>query len=688
MTIAGRCCAALVVAACGGPMLPAVAATMPDYAAVRAAHRPSDLELLDRRGEPVQTLRVNLQVRRGPWVPLAELSPALREAIVLSEDKRFWQHSGVDWRALAGAAWANAWNARTRGASTVTMQLAGLLDADLERPAGGRSVGGKLLQIGSAQQLEARWSKAQILEAYLNLVPLRGELVGVPAAAQQLFGKHPSGLDRSEAALLAALVRAPNASEAALVRRGCELLQALREPCTGLATLAAQALARRPGPARGEAIAPHFARAWIAAGGGAKTPLDAPLQRLALNTLRQQLSELRGRNVEDGAVVVLHNRSGQVRAWVGSAAPGDTDAVLARRQPGSTLKPFVYAEAMRRRLITPDSLLQDEPLQLASGRDAYQPQNFDHAWRGYVPAREALAASLNVPAVRVGAMLGPDALFDSLQRAGLHLRESAGFHGHALALGSAEVTLLDLTNAYRLFANRGQASPVAWPGAATAAPRNVFDPALARSITSILADPSARAASFGFDSPLVTRRAAAVKTGTSKDVRDNWCVGFNDEYTVGVWVGNRGGAPMHGVSGVVGAAPVWARVMAALPGGLAGLEASELPRHAQRAIPIAREAPHRIGPIREGSVLAMDPDIPLARQRLRFTGPSGQWWVDGRPLGRGEQLWWTLAPGRHVVEIRGAQGRTLDRLAFEVRPGIGPGPAARPAAAAIKPVRN
>ncbi len=654
----------MLVAAC-----PLGAAALPDAAAVRAAHRPSDIELLDRHGEPLQVQRIDASVRRAAWVTLAELSPALREAIVLSEDKRFWQHSGVDWQALAASSWANAWNQRTRGASTLSMQLVGLIDDELARPAAGRSVAGKVQQIAAAAALEQGWSKAQILEAYLNLVPLRGELVGVPAAAQQLFGKHVSGLDRHEAALLAALVRGPNADPATLVRRGCDVLRAMREDCAGLALLAAQALARRPGAARGPQAAPHFARAWLAAGGGLKTTLDAPLQRLALAALRQQLAELRGRNVEDGAVVVLHNASGEVRAWVGSAGgeSGDVDAVLARRQPGSTIKPFVYAQAFQQRLITPDSRLQDEPLQLASGGDAYQPQNFDHAWRGWVSARVALASSLNVPAVRVGAMLGPDALFEALQRSGLRPRESAGFHGHALALGSAEVTLLDLTNGYRMFANQGLAAAVRWPSPAPDRSLRVFDAKVAAEVSAILADPAARAAGFGFDSPLVTRRAAAVKTGTSKDMRDNWCIGFNDEYTVGVWIGNRSGAPMHGVSGVLGAAPVWRKLMQHLPGTLrAGAHAT------LRAAP-ASAKPWRIEPLRDGAVLAMDPDIPLARQRLALRGPRGQWWIDGKLAGQGERITWALAPGRHVVELR--DGTTLlDRIRFEVRPGVGPGP--------------
>ena len=651
-------------------------AAVPDFANVRAAHRPSDVTLLDRHGQPIQTLRTDHQVRRGPWMPLSDMSPALREALVFSEDRRFWQHRGVDWGALAASAWANAWNTRTRGASTLTMQLAGLLEPTLARPAAGRSVEQKLSQIALARELESRWSKAQILEAYLNLVPLRGELVGVPAASMRLLGKHPSGLDRLDAALLMALVRAPNASEADVARRGCDILKAQAWPCSGVQTLTAQALVRRAAPATAENLAPHFARYWLNAGGDPRTTIDASLQRLALHTLRQHLAELRGREVEDGAVLVLDNRSGEVRAWVGAAGASEVDAVLARRQPGSTLKPFVYAEALQRRLITPDSLLMDEPLQLSAGRDAYQPQNFDHRWRGWVSAREALASSLNVPAVRVGAMLGPDALFDAMNRAGLRLRESAGFHGHALALGSAEVTLLDLANGYRALANGGVWRAPGLPSSSKAAHR-VFDTGVARAITAILSDPAARATGFGFDSPLVTRQAAAVKTGTSKDMRDNWCVGYTDAMTVAVWIGNVGGAPMHGVSGVVGAAPVWRRIVQSLPGTAARVElraAQPVPKP-----PRATTSAFAIGPLRDGSLLALDPDIPLARQRVRLHGPVGRWTANGVMLGQGADVWWPLSPGRHQLEVRDEQRQLLDRIVVEVRPGAPPRQRARPA---------
>jgi len=680
----------------------------PAFDAVRAAHTPSDLPLLDRHGAVLQVVRVDERVRRGPWLTLADISPALRDAIVLGEDRRFWAHGGVDWRALAAGAWASAWNSRTRGASTLTMQLAGLLDDELARPAGGRSVGQKLTQVLRARELEDGWSKTQILEAYLNLVPLRGELVGVAAASQVLFGKHASGLDADEAALLASMVRGPNAGAALLERRACEILHRQQLSCNGLALTLAQALARPPGPLlspQGEALAPHLARRMTPPphGGPWRSTLDATVQRVALAALRRQLAELRGREVEDGAVLVLDNASGEVLAWVGSSGSASSapavDAVGARRQPGSTIKPFVYAQALQQRLITAASVLDDAPLQLAAGAALYRPQNYDGGFKGPVGARAALAGSLNVPAVRVGAMLGPDAVFATLADAGLQPRESAGFHGHALALGSAEVTLLDLTNGYRIFARGGVWSPVRWQPAlaalSPAPPRRVFDAATAFIVADILADPAARAVTFGLDSPLVTRGWAAVKTGTSKDMRDNWCIGFTDRYTVGVWVGNAGGAPMHGVSGVSGAAPVWREVVAQLhartpsrppqaPPGLVAqrgewfLAGTEAP--AGGAAAAGRAQPFGIESPRDGTVLLLDPDIPMTAQRMAFVGAPGQWRLNGRALGTGSVVHWLPRPGRHVLERLPASGGAdagVDRVAFEVRAAPPPAAARR-----------
>ena len=590
---------------------------LPSYDEVRRDFQPSDTLVLSREGEVVQRVRTDATVRRGQWVALADVSPALRTALVLSEDKRFYEHSGVDWRAASAAAWGNLWNQRTRGASTLTMQLAGLLDGDWRQGPGGRSVTQKIGQTVAAQVLDRRWRKDQILESYLNLVPFRGEIVGIDALSRTLFGKAPHGLDEREAAVAAALVRAPNASAALVTQRACGVLREMHRParvdCDALDVFTSAALQRRAFDAS-EGIAPHFARQLLrqavavpdaqqAPGAGPVRPvrpgqealhgpvrstLSAPLQRVAVQSLTQHLRELRGRNVEDGAIVVLDNATGEVLAWVGSSGPmsqaGEVDGVLALRQPGSTLKPFLYGQAFAEKRLTAASLIEDSPAHIPTAGGLYIPQNYDRQFKGWVSARTALAASLNVPAVRTLVMVSPDAFFTQLRALGLPLRESGGYYGFSLALGSAEVPLLALANAYRALANGGLASDVAplqavarTPGragratpvranaagtAATAAPaRRVLDAGAAFIVGDVLSDGNARARTFGTDSVLATRFWTAVKTGTSKDMRDNWAVGWSQRYTVGVWVGNASGAAMHDVSGTSGAAPIWAEVM-------------------------------------------------------------------------------------------------------------------------------
>ncbi len=686
------------VAAVALTLAVSAAQAVPSFVEVKAAYRPSDVTLLDRHDVPLQTLRVDKTVRRLPWVPLADTSPALLRAIVLSEDKRFYEHSGVDWSAVAQSAWGNVWNTRTRGASTLTMQLAGLLDDDLTRPAGGRSVVQKMGQAYTATRLDAQWKKSEILEAYLNRVAFRGELVGIGALSQTLFAKHPSGLDAQEAAIAAALLRGPNASVDVVAQRACGILQLQQLACAGVMGLSHSALNRRGGMPLGEQLAPHFARQLALTDKPLqRTTLDARLQRFAVATLRRQLAELNGRNVEDGAIVVLDNASGEVLAWVGSSGDlsdaAQVDGVTARRQPGSTLKPLVYELAFERRLITPASLLDDSPAQLSTTNGLYLPQNYEKDFKGWISARTALASSLNVPAVRVGAMLGPDALVARLNALGLALPETGGYYGLALALGGADVSLLALTNAYRSLANGGLFTPVALRAAAVK-PQRVADAAAVYLVTDILSDNAARARTFGLDSALVTSGFAAVKTGTSKDMRDNWCVGYTDRYTVGVWVGNASGEAMHHVSGVSGAAPVWQAMVRHLHQGQpsrrplmpAGVVAQRVHLADDREPPrdelflagttqekwtasaqVKSALRFGITSPRDGSVFALDPDMPPHAQRIRFEGERGVWQLDGKRLGHAEHLSWAPWPGRHELSLMAPDGRVLQTVRFEVR---------------------
>lgn len=728
-----RAVAVMACVACA----PAPALALASFDSVRAGWRSADVVVLDRHGETLSRVRDDFRARRGDWVTLAEISPAVRTAIVLSEDRRFYAHSGVDWQGVAAAAWANLWNTRTRGASTLTMQLAGLLDEDLRRADGGRSMSQKMAQAVRATALERNWSKDQILEAYLNLVPFRGELVGLSALSQALFGKYPSGLDAREAALAVALVRAPNARAQQVAQRACGILREQRLPkaCDGLDGFAQLALLRSGAGTAGTTsmpnltptltpnLAPHLARLLVSQARGAgpvpatiTSTLDAGLQRIATASLDRHLRELAGRNVEDGAVVVIDNASGDVLAYVGSSgalsAAAQVDHAAAPRQAGSTLKPFLYEQALEARRLTTASLLDDRPVNLPTGGGGglYVPQNYDRQYAGWVSMRAALASSLNVPAVRTLVMVTPYRFHQRLTALGLPLAQAGDYYGYSLALGSADVPLVALTNAYRAFANGGRFAGVRLRAdAPQATVRAVMSPAASYLVADVLSDRHARARTFGLDSPLTTRFWTAVKTGTSKDMRDNWCVGWSQRYTVGVWVGNASGASMHEVSGVSGAAPVWHEIMEALhrsvpsvaPSMPAGVERVPLrfaddlePARdevflagtAMRVVNIAsadsvRATKDRVTAIAspaDGTVFALDPDIPPAAQRVWFhaEGVSGQtaqrvsWRIDGKPLGRGGQLSWLPWPGRHEVELLDAAGKVVDRIGIEVRGAV------------------
>lgn len=716
----------LMPLAAAAVMLTAVPAqALPSFTQVQQEFRSSEASLLDRHGELLHQLRINPKERRLSWIGLADVSPALRNALIASEDRRFYQHSGVDWNAVAAAAWGNLWNTRTRGASTITMQLAGLLEDDLRRKSAPRSATQKITQAVLAQSLERSWRKDQILEAYLNLVSFRGELVGVHALSRVLFDKHPSGLDRSEAAIAVALIRAPNAKPAKVAERACAILkeQKAAEQCKGLAGMTELALSRTAakveiaGSMPAPQLAPHLARKLLkVAGQPVKSTLDAKLQRFARDALVRQLSALVDRNIEDGAVIVLDNASGDVLAWVGSSGAlsnaADVDGAVALRQAGSTLKPFLYGLAIEHKWLTAASVLDDSAINLPTAAGLYIPQNYDRQFKGLISVRTALASSLNIPAVRTLVIVTPERMFQRLQQLGFNLRESGDYYGYSLALGSADVSLLSLTNAYRAFANQGRYEPVRTRlDDSKPAPKQVMDAGAAFIINDILADRSARARTFGLENALATRIRTSVKTGTSKDMRDNWCIGYSDRYTVGVWVGNASGAPMWDVSGVTGAAPVWQEVMHYLhrqpaataksamaqplpPGVIATMvrydNRLEAPRTEyflngteQSLIAVSGDDVRTgIHYPTSGMLVALDPDIPPARQRIRFTAQgiaSGKWVLDGKPLqqARGKassamrlEHDWLPWPGKHTLALVDAKGATIDQVKFEVRGAV------------------
>lgn len=712
---------------------------LPSFEAVRAAHRPSDVSVLDRHGETLSILRVDYTERRGDWVPLHAVSPAFVNAVLLSEDRRFHQHDGVDWRAVAAAGWAWVSGGDARGASTISMQLVSMLDTSLRRPAGGRGVGLKLAQMRQARRIEASWSKAEILEAYVNLVAFRGELRGVDSVARVMFGKHAHGLDLRESAVAAALLRGPNAPPMRVAARACALLEQSSVPpgCEGLTDMTRIWLASAAQPrADTPALAPHAARLASARRSDddsrvANSTLDAGLQRQVLASVDRHLAGMEQARLTDAAVVVLDNASGEILAYVGSSGANSgaaqVDHARARRQAGSTFKPFLYALALERRYLTAASLLDDAPLDVGTAGGLYVPQNYDRRHTGLVSVRTALASSLNIPAVRVLMLTGPERFAERLRQLGLPVEHEGDHYGYSLSLGSADVDLLSLTNAYRSLANAGLWSPAsvlpAYSSDTSAGLRStgsasvahayggevgeygrdavqVTDPLAAWIVGDILSDRRARAHTFGLENALATRHWSAVKTGTSKDMRDNWCLGWSDRYTVGVWVGNSRGESMRDVSGVSAAAPIWHEVMAFLhegragrqappPAGLeqrlvtfaGGLEAARpeyfLPgtalAHVEPAVGGANARPRIVSPVAD-TVIALDPDIPMDVQQLSLRAIAAadaartvRWRIDGRLHAEGATAYWAPRPGRHRIVLVDADDTELDNVTVQVR---------------------
>jgi penicillin-binding protein 1C len=679
---------------------------VPSFQEVRADWRPSDAQLLDRHGAPLQELRVDLRLRRLAWTPLDEISQVLPQAVIAFEDRRFFDHHGVDMVAMLGAILHRLDGRRSRGASTISMQLVAMLDSRLARDGAPRSAMQKLRQILAAMALERRWSKREILEAYLNLVTWRGEIEGIRAGSLLLFGKEPQGISAAEATVLAALIKAPNAHRAAIERRAFAIDHAFATYWTAPTDISAaidRALSGRRDFARAD-LAPNVAEQLLRDGRlTVRSTLDREVQRVALDALHRHVAEVRDRNVHDGAVLVVENSTGEVFAYVGgtgdlSSAPY-VDGVRALRQPGSALKPFLYALALDRHLLTSASLIEDTPLERPEERGLYRPLDYDREFRGLVSVRVALASSLNIPAVRTIDLVGLETFARHLESLGFDgIVEQGDYYGSALALGSAEVRLWDLANAYRTIANGGVFSPlrlVDRTDQAPSPPRRIYSPATAFIVADILADRASRSTTFGLENSLATRFWSAVKTGTSKDMRDNWCVGFNDRFTVAVWVGNFSGASMHDVTGITGAAPVWLEMMNYLydrfgagspapPPGvtsrtIAFPRAVEPPRMEWFAAgtepnlptPSLDDRPQILAPA-SASIIALDPDIPRGRQDIAFVANDGargtHWTLDRRDLGpvNGVKLWPPI-PGVHTLALVGTDGLILDTLTFTVR---------------------
>ena len=540
---------------------------------------PESIEFTDRTGKPLRETRVGERFRRE--VAYADIPLSVVHAALAAEDKRFFSHHGVDWRAAGRAAWNSMLaGKRTSGASTISQQL---IKLSVPRP---RTWPTKFIEAATALRLEQLWTKEEILAAYLNRLDFGNVNYGIAAAASYYFAKPLKDLSDAEAALLMGLPLNP-----ARLNPHTNLPAAKRRQETVLARMLAQgwltqetyerAVAEplRLAPPRRVFQAPHFVDFVLESGGDAgqgtvRTTLDLELNQFIERSVSEKLSRLHGENVRDGAVVVLDNRTGEVLGLVGSDdyfAPGSgqVNGATQARSAGSTIKPITYLLALERGQ-TLASIVPDVPTEFPTPTGPYRPENYTRHCQGPVRLREALCCSLNIPAVRLLQSLGgATPLQRRLQAWGITtVPKEADEYGLGLTIGNAEVRLVELCNLYATLARQGRWMPLRLlldrPTPHATLPAFTPPAHLAERcwlIADALTDNAARSASFGAASALRFDYPVACKTGTSTDFRDNWCVAYTPEFTVGVWVGNFNGSPMREVSGVTGAAPIMHDVM-------------------------------------------------------------------------------------------------------------------------------
>jgi len=659
---------------------------------------PSCTWIEDRGGTPLAAFASS----SGDWhLPLSEseMSPHLLDAIVAVEDARFYEHGGVDWRSAIGAMWQDLTTLSLhRGASTITMQLHRLRD-----PAP-RSLAAKVSQAVRACQIERFATKRQILVEYLNRAPFGGNLVGAGAASWRYFGRPCRELSLGQAALLAGLPQGPNRFRPdrfparARQRRDHVLDRMLA--CGMITAAERREAANEPTDARWGELPQYLADPAKSADGllpaltrlAARHPgetihttFDAATQRQTAAAARAQLAALAASHISAVAVVVLDTSSGECLASVscGDESAKAIDLTARPRSSGSTLKPFIYAAAFDAGVCTPQTVLDDSP----SSWSGYEPANYDRAFRGPLVAAEALAQSRNVPALALLSKVGVDRAVEVMRAMGLAtLSRTPQRYGLPLAIGGAEVTPMELAQAYAALA-RGAVltgnSPGRKAGDQSANHAGCsFDPrpsglgydgsssdrvlrwTTCLTTLNCLADPERTA----HVCPAAARVAPAWKTSTSSGHRDAWCAAVTPRRTVVVWLGNADGSGADALVGQEVAAPLALQIIAAedrvIDEGFAPPVGFAVARGDSVAAPMATLA--MVSPA-NGQEIVRDPSLPAEQQRFSLRAKTGGddaevwWFVDGQCVAHckaAEPAWWSPVTGVHRVSVVDAAGRS------------------------------
>ena len=637
---------------------------------------------------------------RNAWnvhdqVALEDISTLLINAVLSAEDRRFYQHSGIDWRARLHAVWQNISARKTlRGASTISEQVVRMLHPRR------RTVWARWMEGFEAQRMENQVSKNDILAFYLNQVPYASNRRGIAQAARHYFNRSVQTLNAKEALALAVLIRAPSSFDLwsnpgraeSRIQRLADAMFERNQLSARQRQLVANAVLTPQRPSV-DTQARHFSRHVLAlpptrAAAVIETTLSPELQNVLQAVLDRRIEQLGHRNVRNGAALLVDHASNEILAWTvggarSEATPGrEIDAVTTPRQPGSTLKPFVYALALVKGW-NAATVITDEPIAQAVGNGLHRYQNYSRTHYGPVTLRDALGNSLNIPAVKALQFVGVDKFLDHARELGIrNLNRHPTEYGDGLALGNGEVSLYELVQAYTVLAKGGRFVALQ---ALKNQPRHtnkvVYDAKVASLLSDILSDSNARLLEFGANSVLNFSHQTAIKTGTSSDHTDSWAIGFDDRYTLGVWLGNLDRSPMHKVTGASGPAYVVRSIFSHLARNRTPRALYLSPQLVRRTVCVPQHDSPPCQPRSEwfdpdknhstnvnettkpvfirypsdGLKLALDPRIPDEVERFRFElNTPGfarvTWFVDGEAVDTASETYlWSPSRGTHEV---------------------------------------
>lgn len=554
-------------------------------------------KIYDRNGKILYQIYAN---QNRTFVRLSDIPKTLQQATISIEDKDFYRNPGFDIEAIVRSAIANISGKPIQGGSTITQQL---IKSELLTPQ--VSIGRKIKEIILAFWAEKIYTKSQILEMYLNEIPYGGSAWGIEAASQTYFGKHAKDLNLSESSFLAGLPNAPTdyspygENPDFWKKRQKEVLSKMQEQ--GYISKKEKDMAEKEEltflPRQNSIHAPHFVMyvkdllikkyglAMVERGGLiVKTTIDLKIQENAEKIVKDQVEQAGYLNLTNGASLITNPKNGDILAMTGSKDyddpnGGNYNVTTALRQPGSSIKVVTYANALLKGF-TAATAIQDAPITFASvdGGPSYSPVNYDGRFHGTLTLRQALANSINIPAVKLLNAQGIPSMVDLAKKMGITTWNNPDNYGLAITLGSAEVKMTDMATVYGTLANLGEKvklNPILEIKDSKgnilekkqADGKKIMDPSAAFIISDILSDNNARAMEFGTNSPLnIDGQTVSVKTGTSDNKRDNWTIGYTPSYVVAVWVGNNDNSPMDPTlaSGITGAAPIWHDIMSYL----------------------------------------------------------------------------------------------------------------------------